>query len=237
MRRLMTFFRLPLCLAACALGLASCDETQEASAYDNWQERNEAFVDSLRSVAGEDYLTWNNPETRTITDIGTDGMEPGKLYALLVQDGGSTDGQQYVYCKKLVDNPEGERVLYSDDISVFMHVTYINGARLIYNFEGYGALDQEVPLKEEDMPWPTPFDEPATVSVGSDSRVPQGLRWVLQYARTGERWMVYVPYYNSVGYGESDSSVSGLTAYSSYATVLAYSALTYDVIVNEIVED
>ena len=141
MRRLMTFFRLPLCLAACALGLASCDETQEASAYDNWQARNEAFVDSLRTVAGDNFLTWQNPPTRAITDIGTDGMELGKLYALLVQDGGNTGGQQYVYCKKLVDNPDGERVLYTDQVSIYYYGTLINNVSFDGNFDGWGATD------------------------------------------------------------------------------------------------
>ena len=36
-------FVLPLA----ALLFASCEEVQEASKYDNWQSRNEAYIDSI----------------------------------------------------------------------------------------------------------------------------------------------------------------------------------------------
>lgn len=220
MRRLMTFFRLPLCLAACALGLASCDETQEASAYDNWQARNEAFVDSLRTVAGDNFLTWQNPPTRAITDIGTDGMELGKLYALLVQDGGNTGGQQYVYCKKLVDNPDGERVLYTDQVSIYYYGTLINNVSFDGNFDGWGATDV---LESEDFTgrWYTDFDEPATFAL---TGIVSGFTWVLQHCRTGERWMVYIPWQS--GYGSSDSN-----------GIPGYSTLAFDFIVDSIVTE
>ena len=229
------FCFLSLCALLCTAFFAACDETEEVSAYDNWQARNEAFIDSIRTEAGDNYLTWLNPDTRATVDLQTQQMEPGELYALLVQDGGNTDGRQYVYCKKLVNNPDGERVLYTDNVNVFMHSTYINGVKLIYNFEGYGALDQEIPLDAEDMLQPTPFDEPATVSVSSDSRVPGGLRWVLQYARTGERWVVYIPYYDNVGYGDNTSTLTNFDGKS--VRIMEYSALAYDVMINEIVTE
>ena len=42
-------FLLPLA----ALLLASCEEVQEASKYDNWQSRNEAFIDSIARETGD----------------------------------------------------------------------------------------------------------------------------------------------------------------------------------------
>ena len=40
-------YLLPILLLA--LVFVSCEETKEVSIYDNWQERNEAFIDSLRN--------------------------------------------------------------------------------------------------------------------------------------------------------------------------------------------
>ena len=42
-------FLLPLA----ALLFASCEEVQEASKYDNWQARNEAFIDSIARETGD----------------------------------------------------------------------------------------------------------------------------------------------------------------------------------------
>ena len=71
------------------------------------------------------------------------------------------------------------------------------------------------------MKWPTAFDEPAEMNPGG---MVGGVSWVLQHARTGERWIIYVPY--SVGYGESD-----------YNSIRGCSALTFDFIIGDIVEE
>lgn len=41
-------YLLPILLLA--LVFTSCEETKEVSRYDNWQARNEAFIDSLYNV-------------------------------------------------------------------------------------------------------------------------------------------------------------------------------------------
>ena len=214
------FYFLSLCALLCTAFFASCDETEEVSAYDNWQARNEAFIDSIAAVAGDNYLTWLNPETRATVDLETQQMELGKLYALLVQDGGDSDGRQYVYCKKLVDNPDGERVLYTDNVSVYYYGTLMNNVSFDGNFEGWGATDV---LGPEDFTarWYTDFDEPAEFAV---SGVVSGFTWALQYCRTGERWMVYIPWQS--GYEDSDNG-----------SIPAYSTLVFDFIVDEIVAD
>ena len=158
--------------------------------------------------------------TDDITDIGTDGMELGKLYALLVQDGGNTGGQQYVYCKKLVDNPDGERVLYTDQVSIYYYGTLINNVSFDGNFDGWGATDV---LEPEDFTgrWYTDFDQPATFAL---TGIVSGFTWVLQHCRTGERWMVYIPWQS--GYGSSDSN-----------GIPGYSTLAFDFIVDSIVTE
>ncbi len=220
-------FFIPFLLVALAFAFAACEETTEPGAYDNWRERNDAFIDSIRTETGENYLVWRNPATRVTTDLGQTPMELGKLYAIEVQDGGTSAGLEYTYAKKLVDNPDGTRLLATDYVEMFYRGTYINGVEFDGNFDGYGALDRQLPLDPAQMKNPTDFDEPATMSV---SGMIGGVEWVLLHARTGERWVIYVPY--SVGYGESDYS----SMYSS-SIIPGCSALTFDFVIGDIVED
>lgn len=58
----------------------SCEEVEEAGKYDNWRERGEAFVDSIKRLTGENYVA---------TAEQADAMESGncmpyrRLQALL----------------------------------------------------------------------------------------------------------------------------------------------------------
>ena len=219
-----------LFLFLCGMAFTACEETTEPTAYDNWRERNDAFIDSIRTETGENYLVWRNPATRVTTDLGQTDMVLGDLYAVEVQDGNTTAGLQYAYCKKLVDNPDGERLLYTDNVEMYYRGTLINGEEFNGNFDGYGALDQQIPLDPAQMKWPTAFDEPAVMNV-SDNML-NGVEWVLQHARTGERWIIYVPYYEGVGYGESD-----YTPLYSSITIRGCSTLTFDFIIGDIVEE
>lgn len=209
------------------LGFAACEETEEPSVYDNWRERNDAFIDSLEAIAGDNYLVWRNPETRVTTNVPD--MNLGELYAVEVQDGGTNETLRYAYAKKLVDNPDGTRLLYTDNVNVFYCGTYINGMEFDGNFDGYTALDQQIPLDPAQMKWPSPFDEPAEFT---PSGMVGGVKWVLQFARTGERWMVYVPYYENVGYGEDD-----YTPLYSSSTIPGCSVLTFDFVIGDLVEE
>ena len=212
-----------LFLFVCGMAFTACEETTEPTAYDNWRERNDAFIDSIRTETGENYLVWRNPATRVTTDLGQTPMELVKLYAIEVQDGGTNvNPYRYAYAKKLVDNPEGTRLLYTDEVNMYYRGTYINGEEFDGNFEGYGATDQQIPLDPAQMKWPTDFDEPTVKNVSNNML--NGVEWVLQHARTGERWIIYVPY--SVGYGESD-----------YNSIRGCSVLTFDYIIGDIVED
>ena len=214
-------FFIPFLLVALAFAFAACEETTEPGAYDNWRERNDAFIDSIRTETGENYLVWRSPATRVTTDLGQTPMELGKLYAIEVQDGGTSAGLEYTYAKKLVDNPDGTRLLATDNVEMFYYGTLINGVEFDGNFDGYGALDQDIPLDPAQMKNPTDFDVPATMSV---SGMIGGVEWVLLHARTGERWLIYVPY--SVGYGESDNN-----------SIPGCSVLTFDFVIGDIVED
>lgn len=198
-------FLLPLA----ALLFASCEEVQEASKYDNWQARNEAFIDSIARETGG--LIIDSEEKAAAVEVG-------RLFAIATT-AGTMSGDQYVYCKKITANPDGRRPLYTESVSAYYYGTLITGDRFDGNFTGYSALDQGT-LNATDKA-PTEFDAPSEFSV---SGVIAGWTAALQLMRTGERWMLYIPYQS--GYGTSGSG-----------SIPGYSALAFDIILDDIVAD
>jgi len=198
-------FLLPLA----ALLFASCEEVQEASKYDNWQARNEAFIDSIARETGG--LIIDSEEKAAAVEVG-------RLFAIATT-AGTMSGDQYVYCKKITANPDGRRPLYTESVSAYYYGTLITGDRFDGNFTGYSALDQGT-LNATDKA-PTEFDAPSEFSV---SGVIAGWTAALQLMKTGERWMVYLPYQSA--YGTSGSG-----------SIPGYSALAFDIILDDIVAD
>lgn len=211
MKNSMRRIRKTLCflLPLAALLLASCEEVQEASKYDNWQSRNEAFIDSIARETGG--LIIDSEEKAAAVEVG-------RLFAIATT-AGTMSGDQYVYCKKITANPDGRRPLYTESVSAYYYGTLITGDRFDGNFTGYSALDQGT-LNTTDKA-PTEFDAPSEFSV---SGVISGWTAALQLMKTGERWMVYLPYQSA--YGTSGSG-----------SIPGYSALAFDIILDDIVAD
>lgn len=211
MKNSMRRIRKTLCflLPLAALLLASCEEVQEASKYDNWQARNEAFIDSIARETGG--LIIDSEEKAAAVEVG-------RLFAIATT-AGTMSGDQYVYCKKITANPDGRRPLYTESVSAYYYGTLITGDRFDGNFTGYSALDQGT-LNATDKA-PTEFDAPSEFSV---SGVIAGWTAALQLMKTGERWMVYLPYQSA--YGTSGSG-----------SIPGYSALAFDIILDDIVAD
>ena len=192
----------------------ACEEVQEEGKYDNWQQRNEAFIDSIKTKTGD---------RKVLTATDADNMVEGELYAIQVPTTSSNVVPQYVYCKKLVKNEVGARPNfsgYNSSVSAFYYGTFITGDEFDGNFDGYGATDGKISLPLSDpssdaSKWPTVFDSPSEFAV---TNVIPGWTWTLQYMRVGERWMLYIPWQN--GYGASGNS-SG--------TIPGYTSLTFDV--------
>lgn len=185
---------------------ASCEEVKEEGKYDNWQKRNEAFIDSLKIETGEAEVS---------TEEQANNMALGKLYAILVPTQSTNINPQYVFCKKLT-NGEGKRPLFTESVSTHYYGTLITGDKFDGTFVGYKATDQGELNGEEKVP--TEFDSPASFSVKG---VIPGWTTVLQYMRPGERWMVYIPWV--CGYGSSDSK-----------GIPGYTTLTFDMILEEV---
>ena len=114
-------------------------------------ERNEAFADSIKKADWRELCCHSR---------AADAMELGKLYAIQTT-ASTTEGAQYVYCKKLVKNETGERPLYMgyhSTVSAFYYGTLIVGDQIDGNFDGYSALDTNIPLNS--LKAPTAFDSP-----------------------------------------------------------------------------
>lgn len=201
----MACLTLAASIAASGL-LASCSESSEPTEYDNWQQRNEAFTDSIAQLAGNRIIA---------TAEDADNMELGQYYA--IQTSASTTAKtEYVYVRKLTRSEDGIRPYYTDQISAFYHGTYINGTTFDGDFSGYGATDQGTLDPTQKLP--TEFDSPNDFTVNSTI---VGWIYPLQYMREGERWMLYVPY----------PSAYGTTGYNS---IPGYSALTFDVLLRKV---
>jgi len=108
------------------LSFTSCSETSEISQYDNWQPRNQAFLDSLQSVIDSK----SNPNLFVITPMSSSKV---KIYAEKV------DG--YV--------GEGNFPLDTDTAQVYYRGKLINGEVFDDNFEG------ESPDPNFDVPYKT----------------------------------------------------------------------------------
>ena len=196
----------------------ACEEVEEAEKYDNWVPRNEAFIDSIKGKTGDNIVA-------SLEDA--EKMEIGTLYAISVPTSGTgvngTLRPQYVYCKKLVKNETGERPLYTgyhSTVSAFYYGTLIVGDQFDGNFDGYSALDTNIPLSS--LKEPTAFDSPTTFAVAS---VIPGWTAALQLMRAGERWMLYIPWQSAYGSsGNNDGTIPG------------YTALTFDLLLERIVE-
>ena len=180
----------------------ACDEVEEPTAYDNWQVRNEAFIDSIKALTGNSYVA---------TIEQADQMPIGQLFSILVPSASNSAQAEYIYCKKLISAPDGRRPLYTEEVSTFYYGTLITGDKFDGNFTGCSATYQKSlnPVERE----PQATDSPTSFGV---SQVISGWTAALQLMRTGERWILYIPH--TCAYGTSGSG-----------SIRGYSALTFDV--------
>ena len=211
------FCLLPFLLFAIG-ALVSCEEVEEASEYDNWRERNEEFIDSIRRETGEIYVA---------TEEDVQRVPEGQLFAIRDWQVSTNENAYYIYCKKikaLDDYTTARRPLSTETVSAYYYGTLINGLNFDGNFSGYGATDQGFLDKNDAEKAPTDFDSPAEFDVNGN--IISGWSIVLQYMYVGERWIVYIPW--QCGYGSSGSS-SG--------SIPGYSALAFDMQLEGVVED
>ncbi|WP_321478972.1 FKBP-type peptidyl-prolyl cis-trans isomerase [uncultured Bacteroides sp.] len=186
--------------------LTSCSETSEVGKYDNWQERNEAFIDSLKQVV----------ENKTDLD--------------LIQITPYGEKRYPIYAKKLkaVKTPSPSSldsiVTYTDSVNVFYRGMLIDESvfAAVPSPRYYTKLYQSLIVFDKNFSGddPTSFDSPTGFWV---NRVVAGWSEVLQRMTLGERWEVYVPWQQ--GYGSAGT-----------ANILGYSTLIFDIQLEKIIK-
>ena len=201
-KRLLVF--LPFLLLTMGVFI-SCEEVEEEGKYSNWQERNQAFIDSIKVVAGDNYVA-------SLEQL--EKIQVGEMFYIMNDLISTGNNPQYIYCKKLVKDMSGQRPLYLEPISVQYYGTLINGTKFDGTFTGYSAIDQNIPNPPKNKP--TDFDSPVTFDLAS-TYMTSGWKQFPQFMHTGERWMVYIPWDSAYGSGGSGS-------------VPGYSLLAFDVI-------
>lgn len=173
-------YLLPILLLA--LVFTSCEETKEVSRYDNWQARNEAFIDSLYNAytteadhGGLDSIHLMSApdacifykELKPITNDPKLNPNPTNLDEVI---------EGYV--------SQDMQPFYTDSVYMYYKGTLIIGDR----FDGFKGAN------------PTAFDSPKKLKV---TGVITGWNEMLQRMKVGERRLVYIPW--NYGYGSSGS--------------------------------
>ena len=117
------------------LSLASCEETMEAPEYDNWQQRNNIFIDSIAEVArANDDGSW-----RVFLGESVDTLE--------------TANDFYVYCKVLESGSGTAHPNYNDTIlanyrgRLIPSRSYSNGYVFDETYNGVFDAEVDVPMK------------------------------------------------------------------------------------------
>ncbi|KAA6339607.1 FKBP-type 22 kDa peptidyl-prolyl cis-trans isomerase [termite gut metagenome] len=165
-------------LSLLLLAIIACEETEEVGKYNNWQARNEAFIDSLQNIC----------------DAKSD---PELLYVI-----NQKDKSQRIFYKKLPGSAIKESVfpLLTDSVSVFYRGMLINEQVFAtaptpkYYTSFYKKLDVFDQNFTGDSP--SEFDNLTTFKV---RELISGWTEILQYMKIGERWEIYIPWKSAYG--------------------------------------
>ena len=177
---ILAFVGLTLC------ALTSCKEQAESGEYDNWQLRNDHYIDSIAQVCHA------NADGQWVAfrayDLGTN-----------VKD--DTDTRHFVYVHKesagtgtyMPKNNDSIRVHYSGRlIPTDVHSQGYNFGRSYYGY----TLDETT-------------DAPTLM--GGNGLV-SGFKTAVMNMVEGDRWQIYVPYF--LGYNSAEQTTSHIPAYS-----------------------
>lgn len=173
MKKIGKYLLLPLLAIVC---LASCEETDEAGEFDNWQARNKQFVDSIATVARA------NADGNWRVILDTRLPDTTKVYG----------NENYVYCHVVEAGAGTKSPMYTDKVKInycgrlIPTKSYSAGFRFDGNFTG--ELDPS-------------FAVPVTFQL---SALIPGMYTALQHMVDGDIWKIYIPY--AMGYGTSGST-------------------------------
>ena len=146
-------------------GLTSCEESDEAGEFDNWQQRNTQFIDSIAAVARANaYDDWKV--------FLAQGLDTAKVW----------DNEYYVYCRVVEEGSGSVHPLYTDSVVInysgrlIPSATYKDG--YIFDSSYSGELNPA-------------FNVPVTLPL---SGTVEGFCTAVQQMTDGDIWEVYIPY-------------------------------------------
>ena len=174
-----------LCLL-CVL-CVSCKESQAEGEYDNWQERNQQYVDSIANLARQGIDGW----TRTL----------GYYYQQAYADGNPADNNIYVYTKKIEEGTGTVNPVFTDSVRVHYRGRLIPSKSYP---EGY-VFGQSYTTATINTATAVP-----TIFALSQNVV--GFCTALQDMVEGDAVHMVIPY--PLGYGTSANSSGNIPAYS-----------------------
>lgn len=147
------------------IGLTSCEEVSEAGEFDNWQERNVQFVDSIAAVARANvYDDWKV--------FLVEGLDTAKVW----------DNGYYVYCQVIEEGNGTAHPLFTDSVLVNYSGRLIPSAT---SPDGY----------KFDSSYSGEFNPSFNVPVGMPlSGTVPGFYTAVQKMVSGDTWKVYIPY-------------------------------------------
>ena len=158
------------------LGLTSCEENTEVGEFDNWQQRNTQFVDSIAAVArANTYGDWKI--------FLVEGLDTAKQWS----------NDYYVYCHVLEEGNGTEHPLFTDSVVVnysgrlMPSATYPDGFKFDSSYTGELNPSFNVP-----------------VGMPLSGTVP-GFYTAIQHMVDGDIWKVYIPYVLGYGAAGSSS--------------------------------
>ena len=178
-------------LVMLALTFVSCEETKEVSKYDNWQPRNESFIDSIANI----YATAPNHGGIQRIDLKT---APGDyIYYKVKEVGADQNADSPKYLNYVKVHYKGKNILNEVFDGTFKGANPIVGD---IEHEGTGEGDSTPAVLEVKIP------------LGSqDGGLITGWVEVLQRMKKGDRWEVYIPW--QYAYGNQNKSTQ-IPAYS-----------------------
>ena len=158
------------------LGLTSCEENTEVGEFDNWQQRNTQFVDSIAAVArANTYGDWKI--------FLVEGLDTAQQWS----------NDYYVYCQVLEEGNGTEHPLFTDSVVVnysgrlMPSATYPDGFKFDSSYTGELNPSFNVP-----------------VGMPLSGTVP-GFYTAIQHMVDGDIWKVYIPYVLGYGAAGSSS--------------------------------
>jgi FKBP-type peptidyl-prolyl cis-trans isomerase FklB len=162
-----------------SMAFTACDETTgEVDPYENWETRNQQYIDSIASVAN--------------ANLGNEVGQWKRIHSYkFVEPLAGGDVNDYVYAQILQKGEGTVSPLFTD--SVYTHyrgklIPLITGTTVTFDQSYTGDLDPSIAVA-------------TSFSVGA---VITGWTTALQQMHAGDRWMLYIP--SDLGYGTSGST-------------------------------